>query len=190
VKALGHLVEEDRGEQQTPSARSIRKPEPIEMPSKKLWTRSARRADTPAFGESASGCVSSPKWKWGATVCSNRWTTRIPDEHQPRRVRHEPHRLGDHLQQHGGQHEAGAQRHEVAQHVVIPVPVADGYEGAAQEVRRGRDAHAQEREEEMVSAQGAALRSAKGRGAMRWADSGPRMALGQADGVAETGRRG
>jgi hypothetical protein len=61
----------------TPRGTEIRKPEAMETPSKKAWVERPTRAERPAAGFSISSLwTSSPKWKWGATVCSKKCTRR------------------------------------------------------------------------------------------------------------------
>src|SRR2546428_5388613 len=75
VKPSGTLCRTTAMERSAPSAGPIMKPAAIATPSKDVCTPAARDASQPAAGStSASGWTSSPKWKWGATVCSKRWT--------------------------------------------------------------------------------------------------------------------
>jgi hypothetical protein len=63
------------------TAKKIRKPrgtemmnaEAMETPSKNVWMESPTSAENPTPGAIiTSPCTSSPKWKWGATVCSKK----------------------------------------------------------------------------------------------------------------------
>ena len=58
-----------------PSGTETRNPEAIDTPSKKVWMERPARAEIPTAGFIiTSSCRSSPKWKWGATVCSKKCT--------------------------------------------------------------------------------------------------------------------
>ncbi len=55
------------------------KPAAMAAPSKSVCTPRPTIARYAAAGFTmAPVCVSSPKWKCGATVCSNRWTPKYP----------------------------------------------------------------------------------------------------------------
>ena len=62
-----------------PSVGLTMNPAAMATPSKSVWTPSPTAARRPDERFSiASGWVSSPKWKWGANVCSKRWTPKYP----------------------------------------------------------------------------------------------------------------
>src|SRR5213082_695849 len=65
----------------TPSAGRTRKALAMATPSKKVCSSSPTRADVPATRLTA--WVSSPKWKWGVSVCCVRCTARYPASTSP-----------------------------------------------------------------------------------------------------------
>src|SRR5438128_4545439 len=65
----------------TPSAGRTRKALAMATPSKNVCSNRPTRADVPAMRLTA--CVSSPKWKWGVSVCCVRCTARYPASTSP-----------------------------------------------------------------------------------------------------------
>src|SRR5438477_9445996 len=65
----------------TPSAGRTRKALAMATPSKKVCSNRPTSADVPATRLTA--CVSSPKWKWGVSVCCVRCTARYPTSTSP-----------------------------------------------------------------------------------------------------------
>src|SRR6266699_372068 len=65
----------------TPSAGRTRKALAMATPSKNVCSNRPTRADVPATRLMA--CVSSPKWKWGVSVCCVRCTARYPASTSP-----------------------------------------------------------------------------------------------------------
>src|SRR5919109_982829 len=65
----------------TPSAGRTRNALAMATPSKKVCSSSPTRAEVPATRLTA--CVSSPKWKWGVSVCCVRCTARYPASTRP-----------------------------------------------------------------------------------------------------------
>src|SRR6266566_7396878 len=65
----------------TPSAGRTRKALAMATPSKNVCSNRPTRADVPATRLTA--CVSSPKWKWGVSVCCVRCTARYPASTSP-----------------------------------------------------------------------------------------------------------
>jgi len=79
VKPSGSLCSITAMNRMAPSEGLTMKPAAMATPSNTVCTPSPRTASQPAAGwSSASRWTSSPKWKCGATVCSNRWTPKYP----------------------------------------------------------------------------------------------------------------
>src|SRR5438094_638018 len=75
VKPSGSLCSMTARKRTAPSDALTMKPAAIATPSNTVCTPRPKTASQPADGRNrASRCTSSPKWKCGATVCSNRWT--------------------------------------------------------------------------------------------------------------------
>jgi hypothetical protein len=79
VKPSGILWRKTAKKMSRPRGTDTRNPEAMDTPSKKVWVARPTRAENPTAGLTISSWwTSSPKWKWGATVCSKKWTRKYP----------------------------------------------------------------------------------------------------------------
>ena len=126
VKPSGSLCRKTAKKTSRPRGTETRKPEAIDTPSKKVWIErpnEGREADRRVHHLLAVDLLA--EVEVGSHGVLEEVDQEEAREQQERRVRRAYHRLGDHLEADGGEHEARSQGDEGLEDDVVPAPAGD-----------------------------------------------------------------